>query len=94
MLKKLHELESRNQLLQFLMGFNSGYDQTRGQILSMDPLPSVNRAYYILQQIEKQKQITGAVSLKPDAEAFAAARNPRKPSGYVERKHQRRSKID
>lgn len=94
LLKKLHELESRNQLLQFLMGLNSGYDQTRGQILSMDPLPSVNRTYYILQQIEKQKQITDAVNLKPDAEAFAATRDPRKPSRYVEKKDQKRSKID
>jgi len=94
LLKKLHELESRNQLLQFLMGLNSGYDQTRGQILSTDPLPSINHAYYILQQIEKQKQITNAVSLKPNAEAFAATRNPRKPSSYVERKDQRRSKTD
>lgn len=94
LLKKLHELDSRNQLLQFLMGLNSGYDQTRGQILSMDPLPSVNRTYYILQQIEKQKQITDAVNLKPDAEAFAATRDPRKPSHYVEKKDQKRSKID
>jgi len=45
-------------MLQFLMGLNSTYDTTRGQILSMDPFPSVNRAYYILQQLEKQRQVT------------------------------------
>jgi len=52
------ELENRNHMLQFLMGLNSTYDTTRGQILSMDPFPSVNRAYYILQQLEKQRQVT------------------------------------
>ncbi|GJX58336.1 NSP-interacting kinase 1-like protein [Tanacetum coccineum] len=30
----------------------------RSQILAMDPLPTVNKAYYIVQQIEKQKQVT------------------------------------
>ncbi|GKA19576.1 retrovirus-related pol polyprotein from transposon TNT 1-94 [Tanacetum coccineum] len=29
----------------------------RSQILAMDPLPTVNKAYYIVQQIEKQKQV-------------------------------------
>lgn len=44
LLKKLQEKESRNQLIQFLMGLNSRYDSVKGQILAMDPLPSVNRA--------------------------------------------------
>nr|GFB81521.1 hypothetical protein [Tanacetum cinerariifolium] len=28
------------------------------RIIAMDPLPTVNKAYYIVQQIEKQKQVT------------------------------------
>ena len=48
--KKILDLESRNKLFQFLMGLNSGYDAIKNQILAMDPLPTVNRAYYILQQ--------------------------------------------
>ena len=40
------------------MGLNSGYEVVRNQILSMDPLPNVNKAYYIVQQVEKQKQMS------------------------------------
>nr|GEU60105.1 hypothetical protein [Tanacetum cinerariifolium] len=31
------------------------------QILSLDPLPTTNKAYYIIQQIKKQKQVTSHV---------------------------------
>jgi len=48
LLKKIHELEMRNQLMQFLMSPNSSYDQAYGQILSMDPLPPINQAYYVI----------------------------------------------
>ncbi|GKA51300.1 hypothetical protein Tco_0744496 [Tanacetum coccineum] len=30
----------------------------RSQILSMDPLPNVNKAYYIIQQVKKQRHVT------------------------------------
>ena len=52
------------------MGLNDSYEQTRGQILPMDPLPNVNRAYYILHQIEKQRQVTDVFLARNDAEAF------------------------
>ncbi|GJS68099.1 retrovirus-related pol polyprotein from transposon TNT 1-94 [Tanacetum coccineum] len=40
------------------MKLNDDYESVRSQILAMDPLPTVNKAYYIVQQIEKQKQVT------------------------------------
>ena len=61
LMKKLQEKDSRNKLIQFLIGLNYGYDTVRGQILAMDPLPTVNRAYYIIQQIEKQRQASGGM---------------------------------
>nr|GEX55435.1 copia protein [Tanacetum cinerariifolium] len=36
-------------------------DFLRSQILAMDPLLTINKAYYIVQQIEKQKQVTNNV---------------------------------
>nr|GEU61051.1 hypothetical protein [Tanacetum cinerariifolium] len=47
----------------------------RNQILAMDPLPNVNKAYYIVQQIEKQKQVTNHVA---DPMAFFANMNQNK----------------
>ncbi|GJW81111.1 retrovirus-related pol polyprotein from transposon TNT 1-94 [Tanacetum coccineum] len=40
---------------------NDEYESVRSQILAMDPLPTVNKAYCIVQQIEKQKQVTNHV---------------------------------
>lgn len=81
LMKGLHEKESRSRLIQFLMGLNSGYDTIRGQILSMDPLPTVNRAYYMIQQIEKQRQVTGAMQEKQEVEACNTYKQTTKGSG-------------
>lgn len=64
-------MDSRNKLVQFLIGLNSGYDASRNQILAMDPLPTVNRAHYIIQQQEKQMKLRENMQIKPKAEAHA-----------------------
>ena len=46
--KRLADMESRLRLMQFLMRLNSGYEVVRSQILAMGPLPSVNKAYYLI----------------------------------------------
>ncbi|GJR23270.1 histone-lysine N-methyltransferase family member SUVH9-like protein [Tanacetum coccineum] len=50
--------DSNSKLIQFLMKLNDECESVRSQVLAMDPLHSVNKAYYIVQQIEKQKQVT------------------------------------
>ncbi|GJZ62688.1 hypothetical protein Tco_0618825 [Tanacetum coccineum] len=40
------------------MKLNNEYESVRSQILAMDLLSTVNKAYYIVKQIEKQKQVT------------------------------------
>nr|GEX69397.1 hypothetical protein [Tanacetum cinerariifolium] len=55
-LDKFLEIDSRSKLMQFLMKLSDEYKAVKSQILGMDPLPSVNKAYYIVQQIEKQTQ--------------------------------------
>ena len=52
-IKKHLELEQIQKLMQFLMHLNDSYDAIRGQILLMDPLPSVNKAYSMIQRVEK-----------------------------------------
>nr|XP_043615690.1 uncharacterized protein LOC122587575 [Erigeron canadensis] len=73
--KKFQEIESRTKLMQFLMRLNDGFESVRNQILSMDPLPNINKAYYIVQQVEKQKQVTTSV---PDPSAYFANQNSHK----------------
>ena len=43
--------------MQFLIGLNETYSHVRGQILLMDPLPSINRVYSLLIQDESQRSI-------------------------------------
>ncbi|KAH0776707.1 hypothetical protein KY290_008118 [Solanum tuberosum] len=46
------------KLLQFLMGLNDSYEQARGQILMMVPLPSLNKTYSLLIERESQRTIS------------------------------------
>lgn len=98
LLKKIQALESRNHLIQFLMGLNSGYEVVRNQILSMDPLPNVNKAYYIVQLVEKQKQMSEIMNVSSVVEggAYAVQRQPSKFSniGGGGRKEYRKNKQD
>ncbi|XP_065620096.1 uncharacterized protein LOC136063519 [Quercus suber] len=43
--------------MQFLMGLNESYSQIKGQILLMEPLPTINKVYSLLIQEERQRSI-------------------------------------
>nr|GEV96036.1 SGNH hydrolase-type esterase domain-containing protein [Tanacetum cinerariifolium] len=49
------EMDERSKLMLFLMKLNDEFESVRNQILSIDLLPNINKAYYIVQ---KQKQVT------------------------------------
>uniref|UniRef100_A0A5B7C6V8 Uncharacterized protein n=1 Tax=Davidia involucrata TaxID=16924 RepID=A0A5B7C6V8_DAVIN len=46
--------------MQFLMGLNESYSAIRGQILLMNPLPNVTKAYSSIVQEEKQQSLSAA----------------------------------
>ncbi|KAK9725453.1 hypothetical protein RND81_05G144700 [Saponaria officinalis] len=56
-LKKIVDRDNKNRLLDFLMGLDRTYEVVNGQILSTDPLPTVNQAFFKIQQLEMQKSI-------------------------------------
>lgn len=45
----------RQKIMQFLMGLNDNFAQSRSQILMIVPSPSLNQAYNIIIQDESQK---------------------------------------
>ncbi|KAK6150364.1 hypothetical protein DH2020_015296 [Rehmannia glutinosa] len=51
------EREMNRRLMQFLMGLQESYDQVRSQLLLMDPLPDVDKAYSMVLRVEKQRNI-------------------------------------
>ena len=56
------EFQQREYVIQFLMGLNRSYSQTRGQILLMDPLPSISKVFSLVVQEERQWSINPGVS--------------------------------
>ncbi|XP_056688685.1 uncharacterized protein [Spinacia oleracea] len=75
-MKRMVEIENNNRLMKFLMSLNTGYDQMKTNFLGMDPLLPVNKVYNLVLQVEKQKQITGEISLGNEMSAMAANRQP------------------
>ncbi|KAL2252319.1 UNVERIFIED_CONTAM: hypothetical protein Sindi_0026600, partial [Sesamum indicum] len=62
--KKMSERSNSSQLIQFLMGLSDCYDHVRNQVLIMDPLPSVGKAYSMVHTVEKQREIQSGIIAK------------------------------
>ncbi|KAL0349970.1 UNVERIFIED_CONTAM: hypothetical protein Sradi_4146200 [Sesamum radiatum] len=48
--------------IQFLMGLSNAYDHVRSQVLLMDPLPTVGKAYSMFLRVEKQREVYSGIS--------------------------------
>ena len=55
--KNGEEREQIRKVMQFLMGLNDSYAAVRGQILLIQPLPSVGKIYSMILQEEKQRDL-------------------------------------
>ncbi|XP_071700335.1 uncharacterized protein [Rutidosis leptorrhynchoides] len=65
------ERDQRKRLMQFLMGLDECYSNIRGQILLMQPLPSVAKTYGMIRQEERQRE--AASTSKPITSAALSA---------------------
>ncbi|XP_074287863.1 uncharacterized protein LOC141613021 [Silene latifolia] len=70
--KKLLEIASREKVINFLMGLGDAYENLRTNILAMDPMPMINKAYSIVQQVESQKMITNVINSGQEASTMNA----------------------
>jgi hypothetical protein len=67
-------MQNSEQLIQFLLGLHDSFNAIRGQVLLMDPLPSINRAYSLILQEERQRAIAAdAAPVTPEAAALVVA---------------------
>ncbi|XP_074323717.1 uncharacterized protein LOC141660627 [Apium graveolens] len=71
---KLDAMDLNIQITQFLMGLNDTFTNVRGQILMMNPLPTLSQAYAILLQEENQREIQHS-ALSNDNLAMAVKSN-------------------
>uniref|UniRef100_A0A803LC78 Retrotransposon Copia-like N-terminal domain-containing protein n=1 Tax=Chenopodium quinoa TaxID=63459 RepID=A0A803LC78_CHEQI len=74
-LKKILEMDQRRKLMQLLAGLNRNYDQVKTNLLSLDPLPSINKAYHTLQQIEQQNKLNLLATNSVETNSMNAAAN-------------------
>lgn len=49
-------------VLPFLMGLNGSFSHIHGQILLLEPLPSINKMFSLVIQEEKQREVGGFFS--------------------------------
>ncbi|KAL2936237.1 Tryptophan synthase beta chain [Bienertia sinuspersici] len=71
------EMQEKNKVIDFLMGLNVKiYQGVIGNIIAMDPLPNLSRAYHIVLHEEKQRMIQEGMEDLKDIEmsAFNVAR--------------------
>ncbi|CAA0809796.1 Unknown protein, partial [Striga hermonthica] len=70
--KMMVQFEAENKLIQFLMGLNDGYDNLKNQILLMEPLPSVSKAYSMALTAERQRSVQNMYGEKVESVAMMA----------------------
>ncbi|KAL0431167.1 UNVERIFIED_CONTAM: Retrovirus-related Pol polyprotein from transposon RE1 [Sesamum radiatum] len=79
-----------SQLIQFLMGLNESYDNIRSQILVLEPLPHVNKAYSMVMRVKRQRQVNSEYLDVGDNSAMKAYEQRFNVDWYKELSEQRR----
>ena len=70
---KIIAFQHQDSLMQFLNGLNDSYSQVRTQILMMEPSPSIDKAFSLVIQEERQRCLGFTVA--PSIESTALAVN-------------------
>ncbi|XP_077249082.1 uncharacterized protein LOC143888509 [Tasmannia lanceolata] len=71
--KSAISFEHQQRLIKNLMGLNDPYSSVRSQILLMDPLPPMNKAYNLLLQEERQCNLLIQLKQLIETSAMAAS---------------------
>ncbi|XP_057249927.1 uncharacterized protein LOC130591051 [Beta vulgaris subsp. vulgaris] len=67
---------------------NSGFDNAISNILAMDPLPSISRAFYLAQQMEKQKEVS-SMNASPGSHEVSAFAVQQKQHSYAKNSYKK-----
>jgi hypothetical protein len=59
-LKTIMSYHHQKLVYEFLMGLNESFSQVRGQILLIDPLPSINKVFSLVVQEERQRMVSSS----------------------------------
>ncbi|XP_065870678.1 uncharacterized protein [Euphorbia lathyris] len=87
--KKAYESHNADLLVKFLMGLRDEYSNVKHQILLLDPLPSIHKAYSMIQNVEKQKEVYSDVS-QLEIATHTSGNKPNVPTSSVSTRGQKR----
>lgn len=73
---KIHKFLEEHGVIQLLMGLIDSYKIISGQILMMQPLPSLSTAYSLIIHEERQRDIKNPVAVNTEAIAMHATSTP------------------
>ncbi|KAF9684106.1 hypothetical protein SADUNF_Sadunf04G0083300 [Salix dunnii] len=73
--KSIMDHAEQQHLMQLLMGLDESYASTRSNILIMAPLPTTRRAYSLLLQDEKQRQVATISTCNSESMAMLSMSN-------------------
>ena len=76
----------REYVICFLMGLDESYSAIRGQILATDPMPDINKAFSLVVQEEKQREVAGSFSHSDLGRPMFAVKNSSKSVSDVKNK--------
>ncbi|XP_011070159.1 uncharacterized protein LOC105155873 [Sesamum indicum] len=88
------EMYSSMQLMQFLMGLHENFDKEKTQLLMMDPLPDLERAFSIIFAVEQQRNVQIQLTDSTNNAAYQVTLSENKDKGGYKQTQKRRSFID
>ncbi|KAL2240118.1 UNVERIFIED_CONTAM: Retrovirus-related Pol polyprotein from transposon RE2 [Sesamum indicum] len=68
--EEIDQLASLTQLMQFLMGLHEVFSNERSQILMLDPLPTVEKAFSMVYAVEQQRMIHTSMEMNTNNVAY------------------------
>lgn len=85
--KKLTDPYHMEYVMSFLMGLNDSFAQVPGQLLMMDPLPSVNKGFTLISQEEQQRSFNANINAAGNTDSMAfQVKNDAKRSNKIQRR--------
>ncbi|XP_020555103.1 uncharacterized protein LOC110013287 [Sesamum indicum] len=86
--EEIDALASLTQLMQLLMGLHEVFNNERSQILMLDPLPNVEKAFSMIFSVEQQRAIHTSIDMNSSNVAYQLnlKGNKREDDRYVQKK--------
>ena len=91
--KEMNSFLHSECVMTFLMGLNESFSQTRGQVLLMDLIPSINKVFSLIVQEERQRSVgvrsnalldsSNAMAMATKVDSQIAVKNQKKKGPFV-----------